>query len=547
MNETGTADRPNRVRAADIVARRLHDAGCRFAFGIPGGEVIAMIDALERVGIRFILVRHENAAGFMAEGTWHRTGAPGILVATVGPGAANGVNVVANAWQDRVPLIVLTGCVDDAEAETYTHQVFDHGQLFRPITKASFKLSTGAAHVVADKAVALAQDDRPGPVHIDLPIKVTEGLEPAPDRPFRALPSPVGPAPGPDLETARRWLSDAAQPLVIAGLDVVNHKASGALISFCQAYGVPVIATYRAKGVVPDDDPLSLGGAGLSPLADQTLLPLVRKADLILLIGYDPIEMRIGWRDVWDPRTQRVIEISACGNDHYVHQASLTFVCHVGAGLEALRDGVLPRSTWANGEVHRARQSLAGLHGQGESWGPTALVETVREVAPRNALLTIDSGAHRILASQVWQTFEPRGVMQSTGLCTMGCALPLAIGAKLASPDRPVIAFTGDAGLDMCVGELATARDLGTPVIVVVFVDDSLALIELKQRKAGLANAGVDFGQTDYVALAQAYGGVGVWCDDRQALAGAFEAALGRQQFTLLACRIGHAAYDERI
>ncbi|MEO9898613.1 MAG: thiamine pyrophosphate-binding protein, partial [Paracoccaceae bacterium] len=129
---------PNPPRAADILARRLFEAGCRFAFGMPGGEVLTLVDALERAGIQFILAKHENAAAFMAEGAWHRTGAPGNLVATVGPGALNGINAVANAHQDRVPLIVLAGCVDADEAQTYTHQVLDQTQVFRAITKATF-------------------------------------------------------------------------------------------------------------------------------------------------------------------------------------------------------------------------------------------------------------------------------------------------------------------------------------------------------------------------------------------------------------------------
>ena len=134
-----TAEAP--LRAADLLARRLHEAGCRHAFGMPGGEVLTLVDALERAGIRFVLCHHETAAGFMAEGVWHRTGAPGILVATLGPGALNGVNVVGNAAQDRVPLLLLTGCVDADEALTYTHQVLDHQAVFRPLVKAGFRLT----------------------------------------------------------------------------------------------------------------------------------------------------------------------------------------------------------------------------------------------------------------------------------------------------------------------------------------------------------------------------------------------------------------------
>ncbi len=534
--------------AADIIAQRLYAAGCRFAFGIPGGEVIAMVDALERAGIRFILTKHENAAGFMAEGTYHRTGAPGILVATLGPGVANGLNVVANAMQDRVPLIVLTGCVDPEEALTYTHQVFDHAQIYRPITKASLKLSGGAVDVLADKAVAIALDERPGPVHIDLPISAARAPQPQPQRSeLRAKNAPTAPAEGALLDQARAWLAGADRPVMIAGLDALRPAASAAVAAFCRRFRVPLITTYKAKGLLPEDDPLALGGAGLSPRADALLLKIVRRADLILLAGYDPIEMRTGWRNPWDPAKQNVVEIAHAANDHYMHHASISFVADVAAGLDVVGRNIATRDTWRDGEPAAIKAELAGRFGQGEAWGPTAIVETVRAAAPRAAIATVDSGAHRILLSQVWEAYEPRTLLQSTGFCTMGCALPLAMGAKLADPDRPVIAFSGDAGLEMVLGELATLRDLAVPVIVVVFVDASLALIELKQRGTGLANAGVDFGETDFAALARALGGSGTVCETRAQLQDAMRDALAAPTFSVIACRIPRRAYDDRI
>ncbi|RYE31841.1 MAG: thiamine pyrophosphate-binding protein, partial [Hyphomicrobiales bacterium] len=162
------------MTGADLVAAQLAAAGATHAFGIPGGEVLALVDALERAGIRFELARHENAGGFMAEGLWHATGALPVLVATLGPGVANAVNVVANAQQDRVPLVFVTGCVDQALAESYTHQVFDHQAVLRPLVKASFRAAPGTEGLVVAKAVALARRGRHGPVHIDLPIAVAE-------------------------------------------------------------------------------------------------------------------------------------------------------------------------------------------------------------------------------------------------------------------------------------------------------------------------------------------------------------------------------------
>jgi acetolactate synthase I/II/III large subunit len=536
------------LRAADILARRLHEAGCRHAFGMPGGEVLTLVDALVAAGISFVLCKHENAAGFMAEGTYHRTGAPGIMVATVGPGAANGVNVVANAQQDRVPLIVLTGCIDPDETLTYTHQVFDHRALFQPITKATFTLTAHGSEIIADKALAIALGDRPGPVHIDVPMEVADTVVQTLLRSRHRPASPVAPAEGTALAEAREWLAEARRPVILAGLDVMNHDAALTLQHFAERYGIPVVTTYKAKGVIPEDHPLSMGGAGLSPLADKILHPLFHESDLILAVGYDPIEMRTGWRDLWNPETQRVVECAADRNLHYMHHSSLSFVGHVGAALEALARGVSPRETWAKtraSEVRSQHRHAFASHGK---WGPSAIVEAVRQVFPRNTVATVDSGAHRILVSQLWESYGPRAVNQSTGLCTMGCALPLAMGSAIADPARPVVAFTGDAGLLMVLGELSTLAELKLPVTIVVFVDASLTLIEMKQRSRQLPNAAVDFARHDFAGLAQAFGGAGETVSDSAALTAALERALARKdQFSLIAAIIDRQAYDGRI
>ena len=533
------------LRAADVLARRLYAAGCRYAFGMPGGEVLTLIDALENAGIQFVLTKHENAAGFMGEGVHHVDGAPAILVATVGPGAMNGVNVIANAEQDRVPLIVLTGCVDAAEAESYTHQVLDHRAVFEPITKATFTLSAGAAGVIADKAVGIATEGRAGPVHIDVPIAVAESpaISVAQGRVAASLVAPTGA----DLETACRWLSEARKPVILAGLDVLKDGAEAALHAFAETFNVPVITTYKAKGVLPEDHALALGGAGLSPLADKHLLPFLDKSDLILLVGYDPIEMRTGWQNAWDPTTTRVIDIHATPNHHYMHQATLSFIADTGATLQALSAGATATETWTNGEIATVKSALSDAFPKNEEWGPGAVIDTCRTALPADTIATVDSGAHRILLSQMWTCTIPRTLLQSSGLCTMGCAVPLAMGAKIGVPDRPVVSFSGDAGLLMVAGELATAAELGQNTIFVVFVDRSLALIELKQRQRQMENKGVDFDHHNYAAIAEAFGGTGVTVRDRARLNTALETALKSDRFTLIAAEIDRKAYDGRI
>jgi len=532
--------------AADLIARRLYEAGCRHAFGIPGGEVLALTDALDRAGIKVTLARHENCAGFMGEGAHHADGAPAILFATIGPGLANAANVIANAHQDRVPMIVLTGCAPASLRHSYTHQVFDHVRLIEPISKAAFHVEAGTAAILADKAVTIATGGRPGPVLLDVPIDVQTAEEPDKAFPPARPVSPMAPAEGPDLEEARRWLGEAERPLVIAGLDVLDAESAKAVRDFCEAANAPLITSYKAKGVMPETHPLALGGAGLSPLIDDKLMPVVRGADLIVLAGYDPIEMRVGWQNPW-PEDARVVEFSAAANRHWMHQARLNFVGDVGAGLSALRRGLKEREARPRTDIEKVKAAIAAALRCDEDWGPAAVVDACRKAFPETGIATVDSGAHRILLSQIWTTHAPRGLLQSSGLCTMGTAVPLAIGRKLAEPDRPVVAFVGDAGLEMFLGELATIRDLKLGIPIVVFVDRQLGLIELKQRGSQLANLAVDFGGTDFPALAQALGGHGVWCRDRETLQGELAAALERDSFTLLAAEIGPRAYDGRL
>ncbi len=531
---------PTRMETGgDVVGAALAAAGATHAFGLPGGEVLALVEGLERAGVRFVLARHENAAGFMAEGLWHATGALPVLVATLGPGVANAVNVVANAAQDRVPLVFLTGCVDAGMAASYTHQIFDHQALLRPLVKLSLRVEPGRVGAAVAEAVAVALSGQPGPVHLDLPIGVAEGAAvEAPRRPV--APTPPSPEPA-ALARARAMLGAARRPLVIAGLDAVNEGAGDAVAAFCREHSAPLMTTYKGKGLMAEDDPLCLGGFGLSPRADAIALPLIAEADCVVLAGYDPIEMRQNWRFPW-PAAKPVIDIAPAPRAHGMHAATETLLGPVGPTLAALGPGRPDR--WPDGAPAQARAALAAAFAPGPAWGPARAFHALRAALPPQTVATADSGAHRILFSQIWRCGAPRTLLQSSGLCTMGCAVPLAAGYKLGRPDSPVIAVVGDAGVEMCLGELATLRDAGTPVVVVVLVDGSLALIELKQRAGQRPNAGVDFGVSDLPAVARAMGGEGRWIDDADTLAAEAQAALGRDAFTLLAVRIPRRAYD---
>lgn len=531
--------------SAHIIAKSLAAAGVKHAYGIPGGEVLAVIAALGDNGIQFHLVKHENAGGFMAEGTFHASGAPAVLVATVGPGVANAINFISNAHQDRVPVIFLTGCVDDKEAMSYTHQVFDHQALLKPITKATLKVVDGAVEETIDKALSIAMDEPHGPVLVDIPISVATAVQKERKVNKRCKPQ-YGALGAEALDTVVSQINQATRPIAIVGVGALQQNAEAELKAFLQTHNIPLITTYKAKGILPENSALSLGATGLSPKSETILLPLVAQADLVLLFGYDPIEMRAGWRNAWG-KNATVLEFSTLANTHYMHQSTCHFYCDLKTTLSQLQNEITLKDLWPDGEILAAQQANIRAFSAKTEWGPHAIIQTARDRLPANTVATVDTGAHRILLSQMWNCNTPRTLFQSSGLCTMGVAVPMALGYKTVRPDVPVVAFTGDAGMEMVLGDLATIRDAGLAIIIIVFVDESLALIELKQRAMKHENAGVDFNITDFVLIGRAYGFHSELVGDTGKLSDELDAALKREKTTLLACQFSRKAYDGAI
>ena len=525
------------VSAASAIAMGLAQAGCTHAFGMPGGEVLVLLDALENAGVAFTLCKHENAAGFMAEGSWQATGAPGVLLTTIGPGLANGLNSIANAYQEQVPLIVLSGCIAPTKAAEFTHQVIDQPALLAPITKARYQVAKGTAALVVAKALAVAQADPPGPVHIDLPD--TLALD---DTLLLETPAPINEravlGQGPTLSLALKRLKTAERPIILAGIGAVLHGAGSEILALSETHDIPVLTTYKAKGIIPETHPNCLGGHGLSPLSDKTILPLLAASDCVLLLGYDPIEMRSDWVRPW--AAENALEFCHAQTEHGMHGSALRFVGDVAAATRALIDG-LDRplaNVWPEQEPQTARATLQKAFAPRADWGPHAVFATLDKELPDKAVITVDSGAHRILFSQMCHANRPSQILQSAAFCTMGIAVPLAMGYRRAAPDTPVVAVVGDAGMDMVAGELATLRDMALPLTIIVLVDDALTLIGAKQSAMQLRETGVRFGSTDFVALAQAYGGYGEWVSESLQLKQALRRAENRTTFTILACKI---------
>ena len=528
------------VRVADRVAQACHAHGIRHAFGMPGGEVVTLIDALVAQGIHFVLARNETAAAMMGAGTDPSARIPGLLVTTLGPGLANAINGIADAVQERNPLLVISGVVERNLRARYTHQIIDHAAMLHPLVKASFEIEPESAAVTVTRAIALAMTPPFGPVHLDLSPATAALPAHRADRASIIARADVASVDRnhQSIQALRARLQSCARPLIIAGLDAARAQAGSALFELAVQYAAPIITTYKAKGLIDERHALSLGAAGLSPLADSVLLPVVNRADLVLLIGYDPIEMRPGWLHPFAPDAH-LVELASFTHDHGMHAADARLTGPLPDMLAALCDDAMPRMTWRDREPDNARATLQEKFAGPPAWGPHKIFRILQDTAPESAIFSVDSGAHRILLSQMWQAHRPFELLQSAGWCTMGSAIPLAIGQQLTNREACVIAVLGDGGLEMALGELGTLRDQKLPVIVLVVQDESLALIALKQALAGLPSAGVTMGHTHYDQIAEAFGGHGISVETPDALRDAIAKAVARRdRFSLIACQI---------
>ncbi|MBI3041374.1 MAG: thiamine pyrophosphate-binding protein [Betaproteobacteria bacterium] len=536
-------------KTADIIAQALKEQGVRHAFGIPGGEVLELLDAFRRAGIRFILTKQELGAGFMADAAFQLTGRPGVLVATLGPGITNTTTAVAQALLDRSAVIVITGEIATSLKAIYTHQIIDQAEMLRPLTKWSTTFASRGALAQARKGIAVALSPMPGPVHFNVPTDVAAVEQDAGGG--RSDAAHVGSqAVAQDLGRAVKWLGTARSPLALVGVGVQLDGAARELRRFVEAWRVPVITTYKAKGVIPEDHPLCIGGAGLSPVVDAIHMARLREADLVLCVGFDPVELRSDWIAPWSG-SKRTVSLDLVPNTHHVYRCAIECAASIKAALAQLASAAPARAPrrWTDAGLDRYRRTIreAIEHRPQRGVGPYQVVQTLREVFPRDTIATVDTGSHRILINHVWQSYEPRRLLQSNGLGSMGYALPAAVAAKLLFPKRPVLAMMGEAGLDMVIGEMALLDRHRLAPTIVVFRDDTLSLIKLKQERMKLPETGVATGSPDYAALAKAYGGQGVVVESAGELGKAARSALRSRRFTLIEARIDPAEYRKQM
>lgn len=478
----------NQTTNADLLARRLKAHGVRYVFGIPSGQILPVVEAAERCGIRFVLVSHEMSAAFMADVVGRLTGVPGVALATLGPGATNLATGVGNALLDRSPCLILTGQVATSQTGRRLQMHIDHHPLFAPLTKASLTLVNGWVGATLDRALALASAEPPGPVHLDLPEDVL--VAPAAEREVRQRSAAPGTRRLVGLRDAIRALRRAKRPVAVLGLSAARAEVGQQIRRFLERWKIPYVTTMMGKGVVPDPHPLSIGVVGRA--RHRWVEAFVKSADLVLGLGYDPVE--IGYED-WMPDLPLVhVDRERPDVDSRVRVAAVVRG-DLGEAVEALTAAPLTRTEWELPVIRAFQERLAaGLRPRATSFQPYQVLDLLRAWLPADGILACDVGAHTHIIASQWPLPVGGTLLVSNGWSSMGYGIPAALAASLACPQRRVACVVGDGGFLMQAGEMATAARLGRPVLFVVLQDGSLSLIEAKQRRRGFRVAGVTLG-----------------------------------------------------
>jgi acetolactate synthase-1/2/3 large subunit len=520
---------------ADVVVHHLAAAGVNAIFGVPGGgSNLDLIAAAGRAGLRFVLTATETAGAIAAIAQAEITGRPGACLSTLGPGVASIVNGVACASLDRAPIIVFTD-VPPASASAFTHQRVDHRALLAPVSKWSATLTADNADTVMTTAVARALAHPRGPVHIDCPADVLRQV------------GQVGQTGqnGPVEHTTEfpefdALLASARRPLLLVGLGARDRVAANAVRDLCASHDVNALVTYKAKGVVSDHDP-HFAGVFTNGLVEADA---IAGADLLIGVGLDPIELL---PRAW-PYPQPIVNVTPyeVTSDHVPFATQL--IGDVGAGVRRVASVLRPRADRPSAVARIATTSTSGAE-----LAPARVVELVAAAFP-DARVTVDAGAHMFPATLLWPVREPGGMLISNGLSTMGFALPAAIGAAAIeggpggndrNRTRPfVVALTGDGGLLMCAGDLLTAARERLPIVVVVFNDAALTLIDIKQRQREQPTAGVSLGAVRWCALAESMGVAGHAAATEDDLRGALAAVRDADGPSLIEAIVDPRGYD---
>jgi acetolactate synthase-1/2/3 large subunit len=527
-------------KASEVFVECLESEDVKYVFGIPGEETLDLSESLDDSSIQFVPVRHEQGGAYMADAYGRLTGRAGVCLGTLGPGATNLVTAVADAFLDRSPLVALTGQSDLERMHKESHQYIDLIGILRPIVKWNARVSSPLiVPEVVRKAFAVAESEKPGATHLELPEDVMAqplDAEPLPRH------TPVKPEPGAvELQRAADIICSAERVVALAGNGAVRTRAGRALRTFATETEIPVAETFMAKGLLDDADPHALGTVGLQS-RDYSMAGF-DDADVVVTIGYDLVEHA---PEYWNPNRDKqivVIDTVAAEIDEF-YLPAVELVGEIPHVLSRLTSAC--RQDPSPGGSRRLQEVVQGALREGRDDDryplipPRALWE-IREVLGRKDILVSDVGLHKLWIGRMFPAHEPGTVLIANGLAGMGFALPTAIGAKLVYPDRNVIAVHGDGGFLMNSQELETATRLRTPIVNVVWENGEFGSIAWKQDKKFGRHFGVDFGNPDFVGLAESFGAAAWRIENADELGGRLRQALALDRPSLIVVPIDYS------
>ena len=477
------------MKNCDLIVGMLEEAEVRWVFGVPSGPVLPLIESLRRSSIEFILTASETSAGFMASVVGYLTGRPGVCASTVGPGATNLTTGIGCAWLDRAPVLALTCNVARPWLGRRIQMRIDHQALFKPITKRTFSFSDGKVSEILAQALAIAIDEPPGPVHVDLPedVALAGGAEKS-NQPVKA--QILANCSESIAQTLSQVLHKSQRPLVVTGLTFARHHNSDKLLQFIERQKIPFVSTLHGKGFLPEKHPNWAGVIGRARRTD--IKRFTDQADLIIAVGYDPIEMNY---EEWVGQTPVVHISTEAAEDDGSIAFAWNQACNLNAAVAAMAKIPAVSNMWSVEDWRNHRMSFdRALRPAGSQFAAHHVLDILREKLAPNGILAYDVGAHTHQIASQWRTDSPKSLLATNGWSSMGYGMPAAYAAKLVFPARQVVAVVGDGGFQMTAGELSLARRLRLQVPVIVLNDGWLGLMKVKQERKHYHLSGVHLG-----------------------------------------------------
>ena len=495
-------------KGSDLLVAALENEGVECIFAIPGEENLDVLESLRRSRIKLVLTRHEQAAGFMAATYGRLTGRAGVCLTTLGPGALNLTTSAAYAHLGAMPMVMITGQKAIRSSRQARFQIVDIVATMRPLTKMATQIvSAQSIPTHVRDAFRVAQQERPGPVHLELPEDIAADSADAALVPPHPVDSPVAPLSA--IERAAELIAGAKKPLVMLGAAASRPRLAEPLSAFVRRMGIPFFNTQMGKGAVNGGSNLYMGTAALSER--DWVHEAIDQADLIISIGHDTVEKPPFFMGAQGPQVIHVGATPATVEQVYFPQTEI--IGDVGAGLGLLADSLEGRLPNAGALLGLREKILAQLADRAEEdrfpSTPQRLVHDVRSVMPPDGIVTLDNGMYKIWFARNYRTRVANTLLLDNALATMGAGLPSAIAACLLHPKRRVLTVCGDGGFMMNSQEMETAVRLGLNLVVVVLEDNAYGMIRWKQEIDGFADFGLRFGNPDFVAYAEAYGAKG--------------------------------------